>query len=108
MRPIPAPRSHTTILPAKAPSAVAVAQNGSVNGASAALTTGVGVLIPAVNDTPTNDRVAPPVAVRLTMFLNARSAVLAATVVTHGPRCATVSAVGPELPAEAETNTSAL
>ena len=34
--------------------------------------------------------------------------VLAATVVTHGSRCATVSAAGPELPAEAATNTPAL
>src|SRR5436190_19717568 len=108
MRPMPWPRWQTTILPVKAPSGVALAQNGSLAGAAAALTTDVGVLMPAVSDTPTSDRVAASLAVRLIVFLKERLAVLAATVVTHGPRWATVSASGPELPAEAATNTPAL
>src|SRR4051812_32792042 len=95
MRPIPRPRWQTTILPVNAPSGVAFAQNGSLAGASAALTTGAGVLTPAVSDTPTSDRVAASLAVMLIVFLKARLAVLAATVVTHGPRWATVSAPGP-------------
>ena len=36
-----------------------------------------------------------------------RLCVPAATVVSHGPGCATVPVVGPLLPAEAETNTPA-
>src|SRR5262245_54048948 len=106
-RPIPAPRWQTTTLPAKAPSGVAFAQNGSLYGASAALTIGVGAERPAVSDVPVSVSVLSP-AVTVTEFRKARFAVLAATVVVHGSRCPTVSAPGPSLPAEAATNTPAL
>ena len=53
-------------------------------------------------------RVAPPEPVTWTVFTKAAFVVLAATVVTHGPRWSVVSAPGPELPAEAATKTPAL
>src|SRR5262249_32597817 len=105
-RPI-TPRSQTTILPAKAPSGVLFWQSGSASGPLLGATSGLAAT-PWVSDVPASVRLAPSDEVIRARFTKARSWVLAATVVSHGPRWSTVSAAGPELPAEAATKTPAL
>src|SRR5690606_21440562 len=69
-------------------------------------TTGVSVSIPWVTDAPRSTSVSSP-DLRVSVELNSRVWVEAATVVTHGETWLTVDAPGPLLPAEAATNTPA-
>src|SRR3954467_2324655 len=97
---------QATILPVNVPGAACVSQSGSPYGAADASTTGSGEVMPRVMDEPVSFRLAPP-ARSVTVDWKARCCVDAATVVTHGPLWLAVPAVGPSLPAEAETNTPA-
>ncbi len=72
---------------------------------SGARTTGVGVLMPGVTLVPDSCSLSPLSAVSVSWLTKLRLLVLAATVVTHGPRWSVVSGVGPELPADAATKT---
>ena len=101
-RPTGLPRLHTTILSVNVPAAAGASHS------ALELTTIAFGPTPSVSEMPSIDIVAPPSAVRLTLFLKTRGPVLAATVVTHGPRWSVVSAPGPELPAEAATKMPAL
>src|SRR4051794_11654460 len=77
-RPTGLPRLQITIMPVYVPGAAGLAQRISVAGT----TNGAGPT-PAVSDIPSSVSDAPP-PFTVMVFLNARSAVLAATVVTHG------------------------
>src|SRR3954465_6032939 len=107
MRPL-VPRLQTTTLPVAAPGARSDWQSASslpppAFGSVAAMTTGVGELMPLVSVTPDWSNVAPPSAVRCRVEPNSRGPVEAPTVVTQGPPWSEVEAPGPELPAEALT-----
>src|SRR5664279_1822631 len=93
------PRWHTTTLPAKAPSAVASSHSASLYGASAAFTTGAGVVSGRETVIPGTVRVLASEDVSVVVPMKERLSVLAATVVTHGSRWSVVSGVGPLLPA---------
>src|SRR5918995_2838638 len=103
------PRSQTTILPLTfAGSSVPGKQRATeAAGAPAAPAADERTTEPVVgvvfDDAPVYDAPLPSVSVAS----EARACVLAATVVSHGPGCATVEAPGPSLPAEAATNTPA-
>src|SRR5262245_41722783 len=103
------PRRHATINPSKT-----VGEAGSVEqpgppvypGTFCASTTGNGPA-PAVIVEPSTENVSPLPAVSESVVANSRVCVDAPTVVVHGPRWSAVPAPGPELPAEADTNTPA-
>src|SRR5688572_24754124 len=97
------PRSQTTTLPVTDPAGKGVWQSRSEVGTC----TGDGVDRPSVTLAPRSATDAPSDEVSISMFSKVRLAVLAATVVVHGSRWATVSGAGPELPADAATNTPA-
>src|SRR6185503_5758987 len=94
------------ILPTKMPGGAGLPQNRSLYGAAVDSTTGSGPA-PAVMDEPVKVAVAPSLEVTVSVESNSRFCVEAATVVTHGDRWPLVDAPGPELPAEAATNTPA-
>src|SRR5581483_4073214 len=103
------PRWHITILPAAAlPDASLVWHSTSSPGMLWASITGVAVEMPSVIVTPVTSNVAPPSAVRWRVDVKKRLEVEAPTVVTHGPPCSTVPAVGPLLPPDALTEIPAL
>src|SRR3990172_10714438 len=94
------PRLHTTTLPDRLPGANGV-RHSSLAGAGT--TTSESARTPSVMDAPSIESDAPPSATRSTRFTKERLCVLAATVVTQGPRWSVVLAPGPLLPAEAAT-----
>jgi len=101
------PRWQITILPAAAFSGKSTVQSSSPP-ISVANTTGVGVVMAGVTEAPWRVRLAPSPLTSVRSLTNWRSVVLAATVVTHGSRCSTVSGAGPLFPAAAATKTPAL
>src|SRR6185436_15277968 len=88
------PREHTTIWPVKVPGAAGTWQRGS-----AVLRTTGDVATGPITEDPLTVRESEPEATEAEPWKE-RSVVLAATVVTQGPRCPVVSAAGPSLPAE--------
>jgi hypothetical protein len=104
-RPTPPPRSHATIFPLNASAGGLVAHSPLYPVTLSASTTGAGPT-PAVIDAPSNVSCAVPL-FRVSVDMNSRRWVDAATVVTHGARWLAVDAPGPLFPADAATNTPA-
>src|SRR5688500_1844550 len=104
----PGLRWHATILPANRPAGAGLLQVALLYGAAEASTTGNGLATPVVIETPVRVAAVPSDEPGVSVEVNARFWVDAATVVTHGERWSVVAAPGPELPAEAATTTPAL
>ncbi len=90
------PRWQTTISFVSELAGIGLTQSASVPTAVPS-TTGRGVVRPAVIDEPTSFSLSPLLAVSFSSLWKCRSLVLAATVVTHGPRWSVVSGPGPSV-----------
>src|SRR5258706_14274936 len=93
----PGLRRQATILPVNVPGAAACSQVASLYGAAEARTTGSGLLMPVVIETPFSVDEVPSDEPRVSVEENASFWVDAATVVTHAERWSDVDAAGPEL-----------